>query len=134
MKDKCDGSCCERFYIGQSQEELAQLAIDYPDDPDSQEIAKMVILLGPSDHQEGKVGGFWYTCKNWDDQTRLCKIYESRPQMCRDYPYSSPCVNCGWENQEFVERKQRESAPAGSMGLGPKGVSWSGLEERDAEI
>jgi Fe-S-cluster containining protein len=31
--------------------------------------------------------GHVYTCRHFDDRTRLCTIYEERPEMCRDYPY-----------------------------------------------
>lgn len=45
--------------------------------------AEMLIDLG-----EG-----YFTCKNWDPATRLCGIYETRPEMCRAYP--EPGKVCG---------------------------------------
>ena len=32
--------------------------------------------------------GHVYTCRNFDEATRLCRIYEQRPEMCRAYPAS----------------------------------------------
>ncbi len=30
---------------------------------------------------------FFFSCKNFDEQTRECRIYEKRPPACRDYPW-----------------------------------------------
>jgi Fe-S-cluster containining protein len=35
--------------------------------------------------------GHLFTCRHWDEQTRLCRVYERRPEMCRGYPYERPC-------------------------------------------
>ena len=32
-----------------------------------------------------------YTCRHWDEETRLCGVYEDRPEMCREYPYAGRC-------------------------------------------
>jgi Fe-S-cluster containining protein len=67
---------------------------------DGEQIADMVIPLTVaeantrlerfgSDREYGRDSeGYVYTCRNLDERTRLCKIYEERPQMCRDYPYA----------------------------------------------
>lgn len=44
-----------------------------------------------------------YSCRHWDEDTRLCKIYEARPLMCSEYPYrGEPCVHegCGFIRPE----------------------------------
>lgn len=39
----------------------------------------------------------WFTCRHWDETTRLCTIYPQRPHMCRDYPYEAECEHgCGY--------------------------------------
>jgi len=39
----------------------------------------------------------WYACRHWDEETRLCRIYEHRPQICRDFPYDEECRHgCGY--------------------------------------
>lgn len=122
--NKCNGSCCERFFISSSPAELNERASknDPTVDIDIQQIAAMVI---PIEEAKGEgVPGYWYTCKNWDTETRLCTIYETRPQMCRDFPYMDPCINCGWENQEYIEEKNASVLPAGKMALGSAGVEW----------
>lgn len=35
--------------------------------------------------------GPFFRCRHWDETTRLCGIYDTRPAMCRDYPYGQPC-------------------------------------------
>lgn len=90
MAETCGGYCCERFRFrnGESPEALKKWAEDFPNSPDVQKVVGMVIHLGRSkvdvDGEEGQET-HWYTCKNFDTETRLCKIYEQRPQMCRDF-------------------------------------------------
>ena len=31
--------------------------------------------------------GHHYTCRHWDEETRLCTDYENRPPMCSNFPY-----------------------------------------------
>lgn len=35
-----------------------------------------------------------YTCKNWDEETKLCTKYDARPDMCATYPYETVCFHC----------------------------------------
>jgi Fe-S-cluster containining protein len=35
-----------------------------------------------------------YKCRHWDEETRLCKIYDRRPYMCRDYPGYGEAAAC----------------------------------------
>jgi len=32
-------------------------------------------------------------CFWWNPDTKLCKHYEHRPPICRDYPGGEPCIN-----------------------------------------
>ena len=94
----CGGYCCERFHFrnNDSPADLkAQAARSR--DPETKQIAEMVIYLDYSTRDiEGGEGHptHWYTCKNFDPVTRLCKIYETRPSMCRNYN-SKPWQSCG---------------------------------------
>jgi Fe-S-cluster containining protein len=66
---------------------------------DGEVIAEMVVPLSVSEANErlerfgsdreytSESEGHVYTCRHFDDETRLCTIYERRPEMCRDYPY-----------------------------------------------
>jgi len=42
-------------------------------------------------HERSKQRLFHYTCKNFDVETRLCKIYEDRPEFCKEYPNRKKC-------------------------------------------
>jgi Fe-S-cluster containining protein len=45
----------------------------------------------------------YYTCRAWDEDTRLCTIYEDRPNMCRGYPYGNACSHgCDWQAPDEV--------------------------------
>jgi Fe-S-cluster containining protein len=45
----------------------------------------------PIDHE-----AHWYTCKNFDVETGNCKVYETRPIMCRSFP-NNPGGHCGYK-------------------------------------
>ena len=47
-----------------------------------------------------------FTCRHWNEETRLCGAYEDRPDMCRDYPYSGrDCERgCSYKLSEEDER------------------------------
>lgn len=75
---KCSGDCCACFTL----EEDVQLVIMNGQEPDDETIRAMLIPLG-----EG-----YFTCKHWDTETKLCGIYETRPEMCQTYPEKdNPC-------------------------------------------
>jgi Fe-S-cluster containining protein len=78
---------------------------------DGEVIAEMVVPLSVLEANErlerfgsdreytSESEGHVYTCRHFDDETRLCTIYERRPEMCRDYPYghSGGCeYECGY--------------------------------------
>lgn len=49
-----------------------------------------------------------YTCKNWDEETRLCTVYDERPDMCRYYPYGRECDHgCGYK----LPQAEADAAP-----------------------
>lgn len=52
--------------------------------------------------------GHVYTCRHFDEGTRLCAIYEQRPEMCRDYPYGNDggCeYECGYRAPPSIRGK-----------------------------
>ena len=105
-------------------------------------IADMVICLGtdpdkienlpPLKEQYGKQGkllgnkkqryaygnyGFYYTCRHYNKETKLCMVYDKRPEMCKKYPsngFGHDCMfeGCGYDNSnedsEYRESVQRE--------------------------
>ena len=99
--------CCAAFYIPYTRSQLRK-EVD-PKDPDKRlrdaaQIAEMVIPLTPKEANERQVQfggedgkfrwadrGHHFTCRHWDEETRLCGIYEDRPEMCRGFPYGKGC-------------------------------------------
>ncbi|HYQ12165.1 MAG TPA: YkgJ family cysteine cluster protein [Solirubrobacterales bacterium] len=98
----CSGLCCAAFRIPETRASLR--AAGKHGDEERAQIAEMVIPLTPKEANErnAALGGDapyrWardrgrvFTCKHWDEETRLCGIYEDRPDMCRKFPYDKPC-------------------------------------------
>lgn len=83
----CPGHCCETIYQPFDPDRLVEMADTLMD---GQQVAEMLVPTG-----EISGSSHHYKCKNWDPDTRLCKIYDDRPTMCRDYPYGNPCPHCG---------------------------------------
>lgn len=118
---RCSGHCCRSFTLPHSPAELreqAELMREWEAVRDDEEarsawqdahpgaslirdiiqIEGMVVYLGPfyaNPVEDQVIEGFdhllhFYTCRNFDGAN--CRIYDSRPEMCRDYPYGRPCT------------------------------------------
>jgi Fe-S-cluster containining protein len=63
-------------------------------------LADMLIPLGTSTYGDGEKS-FLYTCRHHDTETGDCRIYETRPMMCSEYPYGNECAieGCTAENK-----------------------------------
>lgn len=98
--DRCTGHCCRQFFLPVRPGELAERAAE-ENDSEIRTVARMAIPIAREDWQELCVtddceaveaqGGWMYTCKNFDTVAGNCTIYETRPNMCRDYPYGRAC-------------------------------------------
>ena len=46
----------------------------------------------------------YWTCSNHDRATGNCAIYDTRPRMCKEYPYGRPCgyIDCT-QKDELVQ-------------------------------
>lgn len=112
MSDTCAGACCAVFPIHKTRGGVES-------DPQWDQIKPMLVpltrrqavrryrRLGYGELKRWGKNYNLYTCKNWDEQTRLCGIYETRPNMCRDYPYEGRTCerNCGYSlNQADCDR------------------------------
>lgn len=95
----CPGYCCAAFSITKTLDEIEDLYRAGRLHADDEVIASMLIPLtaeqaterlrefgSPTADLKRNEDRHWYTCIHWDEQTRLCSIYENRPRMCRDYP------------------------------------------------
>jgi Fe-S-cluster containining protein len=108
---RCTGHCCEIFYLPFTPKQLKAVrklkkkkgmnisikgnkAINSRSGVmDIRQVAEMAIPISPSKEKitehigEKYAYGKYYTCKNFDKETKNCKIYDLRPKMCRDFPY-----------------------------------------------
>lgn len=50
-----------------------------------------------------------YTCRHWDEDTRLCTAYANRPDMCREYPYERECdhADCCYQASKKTRARWR---------------------------
>lgn len=91
---RCVGHCCRVFSLPMRPEELRASR-----DPEATKIAGMVIYLGHylstelpgAPPQNEGVREHFYTCINRNTVTGDCMAYETRPRMCREFPYGSQC-------------------------------------------
>lgn len=113
---KCTGACCAVFEFRDPQ------LPGWEDVGDGEFIADMLIpldLVTAAERMERFGAAYWadqvhhdwegrsikspsrrlYTCRHWDEDTKLCGAYESRPTMCAEYPYyADDCdYKCGYK-------------------------------------
>ncbi len=110
MGNRCTGHCCKRFFLPLNYELLqeayrAKLKGEqqtfrevhnfFPGDVET--IAPMVIPL-----QDG-----YFTCKHLKENGD-CAIYETRPDMCREFPYGRQCsiAGCTWDEAKQLKPTQ----------------------------
>jgi Fe-S-cluster containining protein len=116
---ECAGYCCAVFTFTSTPAQIRERIAEKKCSRDDPMLADMLIPLSFEDAQ-ARAAEFhlpsspaiaevarWtedtplYTCKHWDETTRLCTIYESRPMMCRDFPYGRECGHgCGFCNAD----------------------------------
>lgn len=115
-EDRCTGACCVRFPLPLSPGKLKKEA-DYAKENDGMghfqdiiQVQDMVIPLGKSENAYKEMGAppsgtyqdeWWdYTCKHFDKENRICRIYETRPRMCQNHGSAYPCgnVDCEWKD------------------------------------
>lgn len=109
--DSCAGACCSVFplHLGQAifkakgrlpaeREYILDMLIPLTR---RQALARSRRLGYPDPPKHPKDYGH-FTCRHWDETTRLCGAYESRPAMCRDYPYGRPCERgCSYQVEQL---------------------------------
>lgn len=90
---RCTGHCCRDIPLPFSPEELHEKQHTLTD---GEYIASMVHYTGVRYEKHG-LTFHRYSCTHFDGVS--CTAYETRPKMCRDYPYGKPCEksDCTWE-------------------------------------
>ncbi len=108
---RCSGQCCSMLLLGGDPNYLRRRrrrarwrivdegggSLDDKRLKDWDQIIEMVIYLGEvaNPNRPGSPVDHWYTCRNHDADSGNCTIYETRPQMCRDFPNGRECPNAG---------------------------------------
>jgi Fe-S-cluster containining protein len=86
----CNGNCCKEFPLPLSLEKIKRMFQEGKGTNgtylEMKMIAKMLISLPKKPVFVNGKKYFWFTCKNFDKQTKKCMIYEKRPVMCRTFP------------------------------------------------
>lgn len=128
----CRGVCCAAFPYTSTPEQLRERWADrepknereFDIRRDDLMISEMLVQLTPDEIRErGEKFDLWgrfeslpvdlpegtsnwgvfYTCKNWNEATRLCEAYEERPKMCAEYPYTKKCEHaCDYRPSDHI--------------------------------
>lgn len=105
--NECTGECCTSFTLTYGYKKRWRFN---EDNKVMASIAEMLVWTGrrlkSSDivNMTGETGyknQAEYTCKHHDGATGLCIIYEERPAMCSEFPYSGLCGVCGMIGPTF---------------------------------
>lgn len=81
------------------------------------QIAGMIVMDPDQPTLEGTDPGIRFSCKHYDREGHQCRIYDSRPQMCRGYGVTYPCQHkaCQWDQALHVDgrggQKQKAADP-----------------------
>lgn len=106
MKSQCLGLCCAAFPLPKGS--YADLVSGKTNEQREEGMVRLKDILVPLTQLEAHVriaqvgsgflaqvpdpgNGEWFTCNQWDKETKRCKVYERRPIMCRDFPYGKRC-------------------------------------------
>jgi len=92
VNNGCVGLCCSCFNLRGQQPAAVGAG-----DPENMHL--ILTMLQPLPALDAETGWQLYTCRFWNRETKMCNIYEDRPQMCRDFPAEGQ--KCGWEGCTF---------------------------------
>lgn len=103
VENGCLGACCAALRLYESLDELRERARKHRE-RDIEFLVNMLIPLTAQEAEERsrRFGGvvradpddpsYYYACRHWDEETRLCTVWPERPRMCAAYPYGEPCT------------------------------------------
>jgi Fe-S-cluster containining protein len=93
--DKCPGYCCSHARIAVTENDIHRLAKHFGLSDraarkrftyhyEAQNISEQILR-----HHKDTI--YKSVCGLFDRETRRCTVYESRPNVCRKYPYGNEC-------------------------------------------
>lgn len=107
MPIKCTGECCYGFTLTRTPNGKESYLIIDPEelvDDGRDDLRPLIYQLHVVVEDKGEVYGE-FGCTAWDSQTKLCTIYTTRPEICRRFPATSPCLRCGAVSAEDAVKK-----------------------------
>lgn len=121
---RCTGHCCQAFPLPVGPERYLE---DPPTMEEAEYVGAMLIHLGvftecPHTGETHEPLNY-YACRHFDEVAGNCRAYETRPRMCREYPYGNACEHgdrCEWKEAAEVSaglvsmRKVQEAAARAS--------------------
>lgn len=81
MRGPCSGGCCQSFTINTTLDEVHRRG-----DVQARRL-RQILLRIIGEHE-------YYTCNEFDVETRRCRAYDARPEMCSRFP-TKRCRQCG---------------------------------------
>lgn len=112
----CGGECCAVFWLPKDAlqpdgmkgvrdgEFIADMIVPLNRRQALRRWRKFVSTTAPL--PKGRSDRTTYTCRHWDEKTRLCGVYEDRPGMCRDYPYGAACSHgCDYQVDDTTAQR-----------------------------
>lgn len=110
----CPGSCCAVFWLPRDVPDtvadaafIRDMRIELTPEQAAERWEKFIGPLPPKPMNPSvtvnTTGRATYTCRHWDEETRLCGVYDQRPMLCRDYPYGRGCSHgCSYQVSEAI--------------------------------
>lgn len=137
MTDSCAGACCSVFPLHRNTplfNKNNKLTGDAAYILDMlipltrrQALARSRRLGYPDPPKYGK-DYYLFTCKHWNEETRLCTAYNERPRMCREYPYGRPCERgCSYTQERKHEGWEWDEAANGWRPVSTTDFLWDNV-------
>lgn len=105
----CEGGCCAVFFyhgpeeaVSDDQKFIADMLIPLTIEEAKARLERFGLDPRPSLDDDERWEGRAFTCRHWDEESRLCTVYSQRPKMCRDFPYDKDCEDCDYKPSQTV--------------------------------
>jgi Fe-S-cluster containining protein len=103
--DKCPAYCCSYPSIELTDKEIGRIAKHFGVKKEFAKKRFTKIVDGDRVLRHQKDATYGSICRFLDTETRMCTIYEVRPQTCRDFPDDT---HCGYWDFLWWERDRQD--------------------------